>query len=54
MAEEDLHNKIRELVPTELLHKSRLIHYISRYKDDKRPCFSFFEVLFRIMEVNEV
>ena len=52
--EEDLLNKIKEIIPREFLFKSRLKHYIRRYREDKRPSFSFFEAFLRIMDFNKV
>jgi hypothetical protein len=52
--EEELFNRFRENIPNKLIVKSRLKHYIKRYREEKRPCLSFFETILKIFDSKEV
>lgn len=52
--EKELLHRIKAIISKELLIKSRLKHYISRYKEDKRPGHSFIEAFLIILDFNKV
>ncbi len=52
--EKELLDRIREIISKDLLVKSRLKHYITRYREEKRPSISYFEALLRILDFNKV
>jgi hypothetical protein len=52
--EEELVLRIRERIPKEIFCKSKLKHYILRYREGKRPSIAFFETLQKILVVKEV
>jgi hypothetical protein len=52
--EEELINRIREILPRGLLFKTNLKQYVKRYREGKRPNFSLFEVVLKIMDLNKV
>ena len=52
--EEELVLRIRERIPKEIFCKSKLKHYILRYREGKRPSIAFFDTLQKILVVKEV
>ena len=52
--EEEFLLRLREKIPKDVFCKSKLKHYIIRYRNGKRPNFFFFETLEKILTVNEV
>ncbi len=52
--EEELLYRIKEKIPQKIILKSRLKHYLKRYREEKRPSFSLFKAYLRVLELIEV
>lgn len=52
--EEELLSQIIEKMPKDLIIESRIKDYMRRFREQKRPSFSFFEAILKIKQANEV